>query len=116
MLLFKPEHVPMILHGRKTQTRRLWKKPRVKVGALHLCYTRPAWLKENPGKPFARVKITALRQEILAAISNEDVRREGYETWDEYTRVFSLISGMTRADALLSAPWVVDFELVEPLL
>ena len=31
MILFKPYHAKLILEGKKTQTRRLWRKPRVKI-------------------------------------------------------------------------------------
>lgn len=45
MILFREEHVAPILNGEKTQARRLWAKPRVRVGSVHKAYTRP---------PFAR--------------------------------------------------------------
>lgn len=48
MLLFRPEHVPMILSGRKWQTRRLWPTPRVKVGSIQKCY--------SGGMPFSKCK------------------------------------------------------------
>lgn len=38
-MLFKTEHVPMILSRQKTETRRLWKTSRAKVGSLHKCYS-----------------------------------------------------------------------------
>ena len=40
MLLFKPEHVEPIRTGRKTVTRRVWKRRRARVGSIHQCYTR----------------------------------------------------------------------------
>ncbi|WP_292409313.1 MULTISPECIES: hypothetical protein [unclassified Methanoculleus] len=52
MLLFKPYHVEAVILGRKTQTRRNWKKPRVKIGSRHLAKTvmlSPVW--------FARVEL-----------------------------------------------------------
>ena len=55
-LLFKPEHIGLIHSGRKTQTRRLWKKPRAKVGVVHKAKT--ALFSQDY---FALIKITALR-------------------------------------------------------
>lgn len=36
-MLFKKEHKEMILNGTKTATRRVWKKPMVKVGGIYKC-------------------------------------------------------------------------------
>src|SRR5690606_38575844 len=74
VILFKPEQVEPILVGRKTQTRRTWKRPRVKVGSVHQAKTT------YHDKPFARIKITGLRRQRLGDISTEDVHREGYDS------------------------------------
>lgn len=112
MLLFRPEHVEPILRREKTQTRRIWKRVRVKVGAVHQCYTRPAWV-DPPGKPFARVKILGVRKERLADISDEDCRREGYPDRDHYVAAVARINKMPRLHALETVFDVVSFELVE---
>jgi hypothetical protein len=105
MLSFKPDHVEKILSGAKTQTRRLWLRCRVRVGAIHPCVTR------RFGAPFARVRITAVRQEPLTAISDDDVLREGYEDRAAYLLALENIYGMPlKPDVLV---WVVDFELVD---
>jgi len=39
-MLFKPEHKEMILNGTKTATRRVWKKPMVKVGGIYKAKTK----------------------------------------------------------------------------
>lgn len=108
MILFKPEHVPLILDGRKTQTRRLWKKPRVRVGAVHQCFTKPPWMQEK-AEPFARVRITGLRWEELACISAEDALREGYADREAYFEAFERIYRVERDD--IGLVWVVDFAL-----
>lgn len=109
----------MILDGRKTQTRRLWKKGRVKVGMIHQCYTRPAWLKVDPGTPFARVQILAVRQEQLGAITPEDALREGYQTREDYFEAFARINyrGPSAGPVIVRSfyeqlVWVVDFQRV----
>lgn len=96
MLLFKPEHVEPILAGRKTQTRRTWDKPRVKVGGVYQARTSMF------GPPFARLRVTGLRRERLGDISSEDVRAEGYETRDDIRRVF---------ERIYHAPWEPDKEV-----
>lgn len=116
----------MILDGRKTQTRRLWPKSRhsrVKVGAVHQCYTRPAWMKVDPGTPFAQVKILDVRRQALGAITSEDARCEGYDGRTDYLVAFAKINHWpvaslacpdcaSRNDLLERLVWVVDFRLV----
>lgn len=114
MILFREEHRQPILDDSKTQTRRLGKR-RWNVGAIHQCYTRPAWVKPNPGTPFARVEIAAVRRERLGDISLEDARREGYASPAEYFKAFAAINGQTvpgPADDKTfynQSVWVVDF-------
>jgi len=90
-MLFKPEHVAPILEGRKTQTRRVWSRCRVKVGAVHKCYTRPAWV-SPPGESFASVKVLEVRQEALGSISEADAHAEGYENVAAYLAAFARIN------------------------
>jgi len=112
MLLFKPEHVQPILDGRKTQTRRLWKRARAKVGSVHQCYTRPAWV-SPPGEPFASIKVTGVRQERLGDIVHHDAKREGYPSINAYIDAFCAINKTPRSFAVLDQiVYVVDFELV----
>jgi len=40
MMLFRPEHVKPILNGTKTQTRRTWKRPHVRVGGVYKAKTQ----------------------------------------------------------------------------
>lgn len=108
MILFKLEHVPMILSGRKTQTRRTWDRPRVKVGSVHQCKTGFG----KGDKPFAHIRITGLRQERLGVISDADVRAEGYETREQLADIWRRIHG--KAPDPNQLVWVVDFALVEP--
>ena len=106
MLLFKPEHAPMILAGTKTQTRRTWAKSRVRIGQIYQCKLN---FKKGSG-PFALVKVTALRLQRLGEITPQDARAEGYADIAAYQDIFIKIYGGW--DPLLMV-WVVDFELVE---
>lgn len=105
MMLFKPEHVELILAGRKTQTRRLGKR-RWNVGAVHQCATRLF----DPDAVFARVRILALRRERLSVVSPLEAWREGYDSVPAYLAAFYRINGEDPPDPLV---WVVEFELVE---
>lgn len=105
LILFKPEHVPMILSGRKTQTRRKWKRPRVCVGSIHKAKTG---FRKN--ETFARIRITGLRQERLGDISDEDVPREGYDSRETLADVWRRIYGAnSNPDEIVR---VIDFEVV----
>jgi len=105
MILFKPEHKDLILKDEKTQTRRRGKL-RWKIGAVH-----QAKLNFNKGsKPFAHLKIIAVREERLGDISKDDAQREGYASVDEYIQVFKQIYGGWDPEEKV---WVIDFERVQ---
>lgn len=94
----------MILSGRKTQTRRRWKRPRAKVGSVHQAKT------SYQGDAFAHLRITDIHLERLGDISEEDVRREGYETREQLEDVFRRIYKRTPdPDEVVT---VINFEVV----
>lgn len=105
MLLFKPQHREPILEGRKTQTRRLWKRPRVRVGAEHWATTQLF----DSNAHFARVRIVALRQELLGEITTRDAKAEGYASINRFLDAFFEINGSHGTRTLV---WVVEFEVV----
>jgi hypothetical protein len=72
MLLFKPEHVPLILEKTKTETRRIWKKRRCKVGSIHKAKTQML-SKEY----FAKLKILDCHKEEFRCITEEGAKAEG---------------------------------------
>jgi hypothetical protein len=104
VLLFKPEHVAPILNGTKTQTRRVWKKPRVRIGSIHKAKTE---LFSN--EHFALLRITGLRKERLGDISEEDARAEGGYTIEEFRKVWERINGRWDPEQEV---WVVEFEVI----
>ena len=106
MLLFKPEHVSMILNQNKTETRRTWKTARVKVGNIYQCKTQLF------GKAFATVKVTGLWKENLSDISPEGVEAEGYKTIKEYMDIWIKINKSWNPNINV---WVIRFELEENL-
>lgn len=108
MILFKPEHVEMILNGNKTQTRRLGKK-RWNVGAIHQCKT-----KLYSYESFACVRILEVRQEYLHDISEADIGAEGYGLKPgDYKEAWARINGGEWYDYSYTSVWVVTFELVQ---
>jgi len=132
MILFKPEMAEAILAGRKTVTRRRGKK-RWKVGAIHQCYTRPAFARP-PGKPFAKVRIVHLYEErmpmysareIVAGLAdckdhwsrkdalqllNNEVAYEGFGCWGDFAGAWVDMHG----EAALGEPcWRIEFEVLE---
>lgn len=89
MLLFKPEHVKMILDGTKIVTRRFWKKRRAIPGSLHQACLSFA----GPGrKPFALLRILETHEEHIGNITDADVRAEGYASRQEYFSVLHSIN------------------------
>ena len=87
MILFNHNHVNPILRGQKTQTRRVWKRPRAKVGSVHL-----AKLNYSKGY-FAKLLITRVRKEKLCQITAEDALKEGGYTLEEFIDIWTQING-----------------------
>lgn len=104
MILFTPRHVEMIKAGRKTQTRRIWKRPRAKVGAVHLVKTE-LFSKEH----HCKIRILDVRRERLGDITEDDARAEGGYTVAEYIEIWREINGVWNQDQLV---YVVTFEVV----
>ena len=86
-MLFKKEHIPMVLQGRKTQTRRTHERE-WQVGKVY------PFSDKLFGKPQGYVLITRKWKEPLGAISMEDVHKEGYNSLEEYQKVWERIYKM----------------------
>jgi len=117
-ILFRPEFVPKILDGTKTQTRRLWKKPHVKEGGVYQARTRLF------GKPFALIKVKRLRRQRIWDMTEEEAHAEGFKDWSDFLEAFLEINKMhnssKRGGALVMQlpdvtqieAWVIEFELI----
>ena len=105
-MLFKEKHVKMIETGDKTQTRRLWRRPQVKIGGR---YPIKTYLYATLGDPrhHGFIRVTGMRVERLGAISPADARREGYGSVRQFRAAFAEIHGSFWEDARV---FVVDFE------
>lgn len=114
MLLFQEEHKPLILDEDKTETRRIWKptKARPRIGAVHLAYTRPPFVKKDPGKPFAKLEILDVYKEALGLITPEAVLAEGYKFFMDFMEVWIKIYGTWDREQIVD---VVKFKVIEDL-
>lgn len=106
-MLFKPEHKKMILNGTKTATRRAWKKPMVKEGGIY-----KAKLKMLSKDYFAKILVTKLYQQEIIDMSFEDVKKEGYNTAEEFDEIFKKINKIKGDLDTDIRVWVVEFEVI----
>jgi len=85
-MLFKNILIPMILSGRKTQTRRkrsgVWK-----VGDIVAVKNRPS------SKPACFIQIVGKYRQRLGDLSLEDIRKEGFNNFEEFRKFWKKIYG-----------------------
>jgi len=104
-MLFKEGHKEMILNGTKTATRRVWKKPMVKVGGIY-----KAKLKMLSKEYFARIKVIKLVKDRLGNITDEDCKKEGYSSKTKFIDIWVNINGSWREDLIV---YVIEFEVIK---
>ncbi len=106
----------MILDLTKTETRRLSERRPARPGVVRGFYTRPAFVKPNPGRPFCRAEILEVEREPLGAMRDLDARREGYRDVLQFSAVWETINGvgawLAQQERLV---WVVRFKVIEQL-
>ena len=103
-MLFKEIHVPMILKGTKTATRRVWKKPMVKEGGIY-----KAKLKMLSKDYFAKIKVTKVYKQRLGSMILEDYKKEGYNSRGKFIDIWKKINGSWREDLVVD---VIEFEKI----
>jgi len=106
-MLFKPEHIKMIKEGTKHVTRRTWKRPMVKVGGM---YAAQSYMYQ-PKKECPRIECTALYQQILGDMDEEDADWEGGYTLTEFKVLWERINKKHWNPN--EVVWVVAFRLHE---
>jgi len=104
-MLFKQEHKQMILDGRKTATRRAWKKPMVKVGGIYKCK-----LQMLSKKYFAKIQVTKLYKQCLGDMTKKDANKEGYELLRHFYKIWVEIN---KEWIPLQEVYVIEFELIK---
>lgn len=123
---FSAENAQKILKGRKVQTRRLVSPDEVLMtgaGGAHVYKGAidPRRLKWATGKVYSvqegrgmhatgYIKLKAIRQETLGAITYYDARAEGYESIPEFFTAWQAIHG--KKASFKVKVWVLTFELV----
>jgi hypothetical protein len=108
-MIFSPENIELIREGKKTETRRIWKKPHVKVGKTYQCRTS-RYAKTPEDSPY--IKITAMRKERLGEITPEAAKREGMDSGlkvFQFRELWVKLHGLWDPDQEV---YVVDFEVV----
>ena len=95
----------MILNGTKTATRRVWKKPMVKVGGIYKCK-----LKMLSKDYFAKIKVTKLYKQKLRDITEGDAIKEGYDCIRDFEKIWIKINGNWKDTLEVD---VIEFEVVK---
>ena len=104
-MLFKPEHLKMILNGTKTATRRVWKRPMVKVGGIYKCKT--SMLSKDY---FAKIKVTKLYKHGLYFMTEGDAIKEGYDCIRDFEKIWIKINGVWNPNLIV---YVIEFEVIK---
>ena len=103
-LIFKKHHLKMVIAGTKTMTRRVHKRP-LKAGRVY--QLKRDWYHMID----ERIKILRVFQERLGDITEEDARKEGGYTIEEFKDVWRDITKAWTPDMEVT---VYEFEMVEP--
>lgn len=102
MPIFKRKYIPLILDGRKTQTRRIHKQE-WQVGKTY--GVRDTWF----SKPKAYIVILRKFRQRLGDISQEDIEKEGFSTLAEFKEEWTKINGSWDPESVVIA---YEFKLV----
>jgi len=102
-MLFKRHHIKKILQGRKTQTRRTSRR-KYKIGRYYAI--RDHWF----GKPQGHIIITRCFEQKLGEISLEDVKKEGFNSLEEFQKAWVNIYGEWNLEQMVT---VYEFVYVE---
>ena len=94
----------MILQGRKTATRRIWKRNNANVGAVHKIRT------DYSKRYYGKIKITGRYSQRLGDMTEEDALKEGGYSLKEFKEVWIKINGSWDDEQVVE---VVEFKLVE---
>ena len=110
MLSFTGASAYHILLGTKTQTRRVWKRPHVKIGNIYWATTNRYVRRAR----FARLEVVNLREWDGKDIDLEDARREGFVTVSEFWVGYTSLNTEALKDPTRTQ-YIIDFKVVEKL-
>jgi len=104
-LTFQARYIPLILEGRKTQTRRLSGEPGPSLGDI--VPLRMPWKKRTHGL----IEITNIRMQRLEDITQEEAEKEGFRTLQEFKKAWGRIYGSMNGREIIM---VYEFRLISP--
>lgn len=96
----------MIKGRRKTETRRIWKTPKCKVGGTYACKTN--YYQKRSDCPI--ILVLYMRQERLGDINDKGARKEGYLNVEDFKKAWIDINGIWEPDVVVT---VVGFSYLE---
>jgi len=102
-MMFKGDLLDLVISGRKTQTRRLHKHALKEGQAYNL---KKNWY-ENTGY---YIRIKKVYPQKLGDISEEEARKEGFSSLDEFRDAWIRINGRWNPDIVVT---VYEFNLVD---
>ena len=106
-MIFTKEHVERIRTGRKTVTRRIWKRPHVKVGGIYSIRTDR--FKPAPADA-PRIVVISMTVEPLKYVGNNKALLEGYNSRREFESAWIKLHGVWNPNQEI---YVVKFLRVE---
>jgi hypothetical protein len=108
-MIFTRDNVEKIARGVKTESRRVWETPHVRIGGVYAVRSS-RFSAHVPGDPMIRV--TNLWKEPLGQIDEADARAEGCDSVDDFKRLWTSLHGSWRPGQRV---YVVRFEPVRRL-
>jgi hypothetical protein len=106
-VIFTAWSIDKINVGEKTETRRVWRRPHVRVGGVYRCRTT-RFARADDTHP--RIRVLSVRRERLGEITRAGARREGCRSVSEFIALWHLLHGAWTPDIEVT---VVRFEVVE---
>ncbi len=106
-MIFTKEHIEKIREGKKTETRRIWKHPHVKVGKVY--GIRTDRFKPVPSDA-PRIKIQSISRELLRDITFEGAIKEGCQSLGDFMDIWIKLHGSWNPNQEI---YVVKFLRVE---
>ncbi|MGI0068294.1 MAG: ASCH domain-containing protein [Thermoplasmata archaeon] len=105
-MIFTRENIERIRWGEKTETRRVWTRPPVRVGGEYVVRAN-RFSRARPGDP--RILVTDLHQQRLGDMDLAHARREGCRSVADFVDLWTRIHGAWDSDKVV---YVVRFAVV----
>jgi len=103
MTIFKRRHLRKVLSGDKTQTRRSHRRT-WKIGKTYAI--RDRWF----SKPQGHITVTRKFRQRLGDVSNEDIRKEGFSSLEEFKQEWTELHGSWNPNEIVNC---YEFKLTD---